>query len=72
MILPKFEKSVIGQKNIHLKTQKQRPNEKSVWSQEIMVNCDVICGANEKMVWCAFPRSLVQSQKVLGMILKME
>ena len=28
---------------------------KKVWSEEIMVSCDVICGANEKMVWCALP-----------------
>jgi len=58
MTLLKFEKSIIGHKNIyHLKTQKQRPEEKKVWSEEIIVNCDVICGADEKMVWCAFLRS---------------
>ena len=56
MTLPKFENSVIGLKNIHLKTQKQRPDKKEVWSEEIMVNCDDICGADEKLVWCAFRR----------------
>ena len=56
MTLPIFEKkSVQGHKNIHLKTQKQRPAIK-VWSKEIMVNCDVICGADE-IVRCAFTRS---------------
>ena len=28
-----------------------------MWSEEIIVSCDVICVSNEKMVWCAFPRS---------------
>ena len=37
MTLPKFKISVIGHKNIYLKTQR---------------HCDVICGADEKMVWC--------------------
>ena len=48
MTLPKFEKSVIGHKNIHLKTQRQTPRRKKVDSEEIIVNCDVICGAEEK------------------------
>ena len=56
MTLPIFEKkSVQGHKNIHLKTQKQRPAKKE-WSEEIMVNCDVICGADE-ILRCAFSRS---------------
>ena len=46
MTLPKFERH----KTLHLKTQKQHPFEKLVWSDEIMVECDVICGADEKMV----------------------
>ena len=57
-MLPKLKKSVTRNKKINLKTQKQRPDEKKVWSEEIMVNCDAICGADEKMVWFAFLRSL--------------
>ena len=37
------------------------PGRKKVWSEEIMASCDVICGADEKMVWCAFPYSSVAS-----------
>jgi len=37
---------------------KAMPGRKKVWSEEIMVNSDVICGADEKMVWCDFSRSL--------------
>ena len=28
-----------------------------MWSEEIMVNCDVICGADDKILWFAFPCS---------------
>jgi len=31
---------------------------KKVFSEEIMVKCDVSCGADEKQVWCDFPPSL--------------
>ena len=40
---------IIGHTNIRQKTHKQRPDEKKVWLEEIMVNCDVICGVDEKM-----------------------
>ena len=35
---------------IHLKSQKQRSDEK-------MVSCDAICGTDEKLLWYAFPPS---------------
>ena len=48
MSLPKLENSVIiGHKKIHLKTQKQRPDEKKVWPEEIIV----ICAVRTKK-WC--------------------
>ena len=50
MTLLKFEKSIMGHENIyHLKTQKQQPEEKRVWSEEMIVNCDVICGADKSL-----------------------
>ena len=57
MTLPKCEKKVIRHKQIYLKTQKQRPDKKIGGHKKIMVNCDVICGSDENMVWCAPPRS---------------
>ena len=38
-----------------------------VFSEEIMVKCDVSCGADEKQVWCDFPPSLhLQFEKLYG------
>ena len=28
-----------------------------MWPEEIILSCDIICGTDEKMVWCAFPLS---------------
>ena len=56
MTLPKFKKCVIRQKKTVVNTD-ATPGRKKVWSEEIMINCDVICGTDEKMVWCAFPSS---------------
>ena len=44
---PKFEKSVKGHKKKYTKATTGR---KKVWSEEIFVNCDVIYGADVKMV----------------------
>ena len=46
MTLSKFEKCVIGHKKYIWK---------KVWSEKIIVNCDVICGADKKGVVCLFP-----------------
>ena len=58
MTLPKFEIKCYKAYKIQLKAQKQRRDEKKAWSEEIMVSCDINCGADQKMVWCAFPRAL--------------
>ena len=56
--LPKFKKSDGGQRKYIWKHKSIHPNEKRLCLEEIMVNCDVICGGDEKMEWCAVPPTL--------------
>ena len=44
-------------KNIFESTEKSHGRKKGVIGRS-MVSCDVIYGADDETVWCAFPRSL--------------
>ena len=64
MTLPKFERCVTYRTSkIHLKRQKHaRP--KKGWSEKIIVNCDVICGADKKR--CGLPVASPQKYRDAG------
>ena len=57
MTLSKFDNKVLKAQNNTFKNTKATLKRKKVWSDEIMVSCDVICAADEKMVWRAILRS---------------
>ena len=57
MTLSKFDNKVLKAQNNSFKNTKATLGRKNVWSEEKMVSCDVICGADVKKVEWAFPHS---------------